>query len=68
MREQLKDIISKRQLIMTLAISDFKKRFVGSYLGIFWIFMQPIVSIVIYYFVFQIGFKSNPVENMPISF
>lgn len=65
MREQLKDIISKRQLIMTLAISDFKKRFVGSYLGIFWIFMQPIVSIVIYYFVFQIGFKSNPVENMP---
>lgn len=65
MKEQIKDIISKRQLIMTLAVSDFKKKFIGSYLGVFWMFMQPIVSILIYYFVFQIGFKSNPVENVP---
>lgn len=65
MIRQIKDIINRRQLILTLAASDFKKRFIGSYLGVFWIFMQPIVSIVIYYFVFQIGFKSNPVENMP---
>ena len=65
MIRQIRDIINKRQLILTLAASDFKKRFIGSYLGVFWIFMQPIVSIVIYYFVFQIGFQSNPVENMP---
>lgn len=65
MIRQIRDIINRRQLILTLAASDFKKRFIGSYLGVFWIFMQPIVSIVIYYFVFQIGFKSNPVENMP---
>ncbi len=65
MIEQLKEIYGRRQLIWTLALSDFKKKFVGSYLGIFWMFMQPIVSIVIYYFVFQIGFKSNPVKDMP---
>lgn len=65
MLHQLKDIYSKKQLIWTLALADFKKRFIGSYLGIFWMFMQPIISIIIYYFVFQIGFKSNPVENFP---
>lgn len=26
--------------------------------------MQPIVSIIIYCFVFQIGFKNNPVRNI----
>ncbi len=65
MIEQLKKLYEKRQLIWALALSDFRKKFVGSYLGIFWMFMQPIVSIVIYYFVFQIGFKSNPVKDMP---
>lgn len=65
MIQNIKDIWNKRQLIWTLAIADFKKRFIGSYLGIFWMFLQPIVSIIIYYFVFQVGFRSNPVDNMP---
>ena len=65
MIRQIKDIYEKRQLIWTLAKADFKKRFIGSYMGIFWVFMQPVVSIIIYYFVFQIGFKSNPVEDLP---
>lgn len=65
MIRRIKGLFGKRQLILTLATADFKKRFIGSYLGIFWMFMQPIVSIIIYYFVFQIGFKSNPVENIP---
>lgn len=65
MIRELKDIYIKRQLLMTLSVSDFKKKFIGSYLGIFWMFMQPIVSVFIYYLVFQVGFKSNPVENMP---
>ncbi len=65
MIQSIKDIWNKRQLVWTLALADFKKRFIGSYLGVFWMFVQPIVSIVLYYFVFQVGFRSNPVENMP---
>lgn len=61
----MKDIWHERKLIMVLAKSDFKKKFVGSYLGMFWMFVQPIVSILIYYVVFQLGFKSNPVDDMP---
>ncbi len=44
---------------------DLKSRVAGSFLGIFWVFFQPFVTIVIFWFVFEIGFKSRPVENFP---
>lgn len=56
----IKEIFDKRRMIFELAKADFKKRFVGSYFGVFWMFMQPIVTVVIYFFVFQLGFKTNP--------
>lgn len=55
-----KDIIGKRNLIIDLAKADFKKRFVGSYFGIAWMFIQPVVTVLIYFFIFQMGFKSVP--------
>ncbi|HJC25602.1 MAG TPA: ABC transporter permease [Candidatus Eisenbergiella merdavium] len=65
MFETLTDIWKERKLIIVLSQADFKKKFVGSYLGIFWMFVQPIISILIYYLVFQVGFKTNPVDDMP---
>jgi len=56
----VKDIIGKRKIITELAKTDFKKRFAGSYFGVVWMFVQPIVTILIYYCVFQLGFKANP--------
>ena len=37
----------------------------GSYLGILWAFVQPMAMILIFWFVFQVGFKSMPVDNFP---
>ena len=60
-----KDIVKKRRLIGELAKADFKKRFVGSYFGIVWMFIQPIVTVAIYYFVFGVGFRSgDPIEGL----
>ena len=51
---------------MDLAKADFKKRFVGSYFGVVWMFVQPVVTVAIYYFVFGVGFRSaNPIEGVP---
>ena len=61
----LRDIISNRRLIFELSKSDFKMRYAGSNLGVVWAFVQPIVTVIIYVFVFQVGFKSVPVENVP---
>lgn len=51
--------------VFSLAYSDFKSRFSGSYLGIFWGIIQPISTILLFWFVFQVGFRSNPIENVP---
>ena len=41
-----------RNLIWELSKNDFKKRYAGSSLGRVWAFVQPIVTVVLYYFVF----------------
>ena len=56
----LKEIIRKRRLVWDLSKADFRKRFVGSYFGIVWMFVQPMVTVLIYFLVFQIGLKSEP--------
>lgn len=62
----LKEIVTKRKLVWDLSKADFKKRFVGSYFGMVWMFVQPMVTVLIYYFIFQVGFKSvPPVPGVP---
>ena len=56
----MKEIIGKRKLIWDLGKADFRKRFVGSYFGGVWKFIQPIVTVSIYAVVFGMGFKSPP--------
>ena len=53
--------MAKRKLIWELSKADFRKRFVGSYFGVVWMFIQPIVTVLIYWLIFgPIGFKSAP--------
>ena len=42
-----------RKLVATLAHNDFKTKYAGSYLGIVWAFVQPVVTILVYWFVFS---------------
>lgn len=44
----------KCRLIGELARADFRKRLVGSYFGLLWMFIQPVVTVVIYYMVFTV--------------
>lgn len=57
------DIFEKRKLIMALAFNDFKKKYVNSYLGLFWSFVQPMISIGVYWFVFSVGFRMGNVGD-----
>ncbi|MFQ8842765.1 MAG: ABC transporter permease [Clostridium fessum] len=48
-------------MVTELAKADFRKRFVGSYFGIVWMFIQPMVTIAIYAFIFgEHGMKNAP--------
>ena len=54
----LRSLKKNKELIWFLAKDDIKKRYAGSSLGIVWAFAQPLVTITIYWFVFQIGLRS----------
>jgi teichoic acid transport system permease protein len=61
----IKDVYHSRRIIFQLARNDFKSRFAGSYLGIIWAFIQPIVMIGVLWFVFSVGFRTAPVADIP---
>lgn len=53
-KESLKDIWESRNIIWKLSKNDFKKRYAGSYLGKVWAFVQPVVTVIMYWIVFDI--------------
>lgn len=58
-------LIENRKLIWTLSKNDFKTKFAGSYLGIVWAFVQPVVTVLVYWFVFQVGLKAGRTNEYP---
>lgn len=54
-----------KDLIVYLSKNDFKTKYAGSYMGIIWAFIQPLVTIVLYWFVFEKGLRSGAVSDVP---
>lgn len=62
---KLLSILNSRDLIIKLVKQDFKVKYIGNNLGLLWAFIQPVITILIFWFVFEVGFKSKPVDNFP---
>ena len=63
--DNFKDIWKQRKFIFYLAKNDFKTKYAGSFLGIIWAFIQPLVTILVYTIVFQFALKSGPIDGTP---
>ena len=63
------ELFQSRHLIWKLAKNDFKKRYAGSYLGAVWAMVQPVVTVVMYYIVFEVIMGSGrPMANDEIPY
>ena len=58
-----KDIWQNRRLLLRFAKNDFKARYAGSFFGVFWAFFTPFVTILVYWFVFEKGFKAGMTDG-----
>lgn len=58
-------IYLQRYLIMTMAKREVATHYVGSLLGFIWTFINPLVTIFIFWVVFSVGFKVQPKNNVP---
>lgn len=54
-----------RKILLQLVKYDFRNDHLGSYLGIIWAFVNPLIYTMLLWFVFSIGFKSQPVKDVP---
>lgn len=50
-------------LVWNLAKNDFSTKYSGNYFGVFWAFVQPVVTVCIYIFIFQMAFRTGNVTN-----
>ena len=48
------ELYQSRHLIWKLAKNDFKKRYAGSYMGAVWAMVQPVITVGMYYVVFEL--------------
>ncbi|ADO58773.1 MULTISPECIES: ABC transporter permease [Paenibacillus] len=58
-------ILTEPRLVSSLARNDFKTKYAASYLGVVWGFVTPLLTIVTYWFVFQVGLRSGNVAEVP---
>lgn len=61
------ELFQSRHLIWKLAKNDFKKRYAGSYMGAVWAMIQPVVTVLMYYIVFDkvMGNTGRGAEDVP---
>ena len=55
----LAELWHNRKLIARLSINDFRTRYAASLMGIFWAFVQPVITVLVYWFVFEKGLHAG---------
>lgn len=49
--------------MLSLVKNDFQRQFLGSYFGIAWAFIQPLIMVLVLWVVFEFGFRVKPFDN-----
>lgn len=58
-------LYERRSLIVEMAKRDISTQYVGSFLGFFWAFINPLLMISILWFVFSVGLRVKPSGDVP---
>jgi ABC-type polysaccharide/polyol phosphate export permease len=61
----IKTVYQQRHLVFKLVLRDFQKKYLGSYLGLLWAFIQPLAYILTIWFVVMIGLRGGEREGIP---
>jgi len=56
----IKHLQQNRMLLVVLIKNDFKKQYLGSYLGLAWAYIQPLTFMLVIWTVFELGFRTGP--------
>ncbi|KKQ71352.1 MAG: ABC transporter, teichoic acid transport system permease protein [Candidatus Peregrinibacteria bacterium GW2011_GWC2_39_14] len=63
----VKEIYKNKFVVYQLTKRDYKNKYIGSFLGFIWTIIQPLVMILVLWFVFTKAFNSGPIRDIPFS-
>jgi ABC-type polysaccharide/polyol phosphate export permease len=69
LRNFLSKLLRQRYLIWNFAVRELRQRYVGSFMGLFWAVVHPLILLVSYTFVFSVILKvgvRQGIENYPL--
>jgi ABC-type polysaccharide/polyol phosphate export permease len=58
-------IFNQKHIIISMARREVARQYVGSLLGFIWTFIQPLAMILVFWVVFSVGFKMQPINDAP---
>jgi lipopolysaccharide transport system permease protein/teichoic acid transport system permease protein len=61
----LRRIYKYRSVIAAMALQEVKNKYIGTLGGIVWSIINPLLIIFVYWFVFSMGLKVQPIGNVP---
>jgi len=64
-RRRVFDLRAELKVLFALSKKDIQMRYLGSLVGAGWAVIQPVVTVLIYWFLFQFGFRTPAVSNIP---
>ena len=59
----IKHLYQSKTLMFALIKNNFKKQYLGSYLGLAWAFIQPLMFMLVIWMVFELGFRIGPTST-----
>jgi lipopolysaccharide transport system permease protein/teichoic acid transport system permease protein len=60
-------LLARRHLILELVKREVASQYIGSRLGFVWTIVNPLFLILIFWFVFGFGLKTQPMQDIPFS-
>lgn len=64
-RAFIAELFSKRDLIVSLSVRNFKAAYFGSLLGVTWVLVEPLIYVFLLWFFFTKAMKFQPPEGYP---
>lgn len=53
------------KMVLQLAKNDLKSKYSNFFLGIAWAFVMPLITILVFWVVFEAGFRNPPINDVP---
>jgi ABC-type polysaccharide/polyol phosphate export permease len=60
-----RQVLQHHDMIFALALRDLQGRYIGTLGGMLWAFVHPVAIVVIFYFVFAVGFRAQGPSSSP---